>query len=355
MTAAAAPRVVVVKLAALGDLVMASTLVHGIRTRWPQAHLTWVTGEPLAPLARRLDGITRVIAVDTHALLGGSLPARVRVLLQAWRALGRTPYDLGVVAHKDRRYAALLWGARVRTRRHFPDRVAAPGVTAPGVATPDAPRGEWMGAAYARLLTQPGEPEDAPQLAPVHLTSEERAQGAAAAGAVLLAPGGARNVLRDDALRRWPVAHWVQLAQALRAQGHRLVVVGSAADVPEAHAVTQAVPDATNLVGHTSLLQLVALVAQARLVVCHDSGPMHLAALTRTPTVALFGPTAPEERIPPGVPMVAASAAAGLACAPCYDGVRYAPCTRNRCLADLSVARVLALAGSLLRAPDPAA
>lgn len=131
MTGAAAPRVVVVKLAALGDLVMASTLVHAVRTRWPQAHLTWVTGAPLVPLAQRLEGIDRVVPVDTQALLAGGLAHRARAMAQAWWRVGRTPYDLGVVAHTDPRYALLLQGARVRTVRHF--RVTPPR------------RGEYMG------------------------------------------------------------------------------------------------------------------------------------------------------------------------------------------------------------------
>jgi heptosyltransferase-2 len=333
MTGAAAPRVVVVKLAALGDLVMASTLVHAVRTRWPQAHLTWVTGAPLVPLAQRLEGIDRVVPVDTQALLAGGLAHRARAMAQAWWRVGRTPYDLGVVAHTDPRYALLLQGARVRTVRHF--RVTPPR------------RGEYMGAAYARLV---GEGEAAVQLALLRLADDELMLGADARGAVLLAPGGARNVLRDDALRRWPLGQWVQLARALRDRGERVLLVGGAGDAAEAEAIAGQVPGVENLVGRTSLVALMALVAQARLLVCHDSGPMHLAALTRTPTVALFGPTAPAERMAPGVPMVAVSAAAGLPCAPCYDGREYARCSNNRCLGEVPVARVLAAAGELLGA-----
>lgn len=49
-----------------------------------------------------------------------------------------------------------------------------------------------------------------------------------------------------------------------------------------------------NLMGRTTIRELVALIKTARLVVANDSGPMHIAAALEVPVVALFGPTAPE-------------------------------------------------------------
>jgi ADP-heptose:LPS heptosyltransferase len=53
------------------------------------------------------------------------------------------------------------------------------------------------------------------------------------------------------------------------------------------------------LAGRTSLLDLVALVASANMVVCGDTGVAHVATAVGTPSVVLFGPVAPSEWGPP--------------------------------------------------------
>ena len=52
--------------------------------------------------------------------------------------------------------------------------------------------------------------------------------------------------------------------------------------------------DFYNLMGKTTLADMVTLIQSASCIVCNDSGPMHLAAAMKKPTVALFGPTCPE-------------------------------------------------------------
>jgi ADP-heptose:LPS heptosyltransferase len=84
----------------------------------------------------------------------------------------------------------------------------------------------------------------------------------------------------------WP--HFVELADALCTRGsHAVVCAGSHVD----QRLSLPHPRCHNLTGQTSLSELPALVRNARCVVANDSGPMHLAAALRRPTVALFGPT----------------------------------------------------------------
>ena len=60
------------------------------------------------------------------------------------------------------------------------------------------------------------------------------------------------------------------------------------------------VPNTINLAGSTSFGQTAALVESADLLLCNDSGPLHLAAAYGTPSVALFGPTVAGKWQPPG-------------------------------------------------------
>ncbi|OGQ33451.1 MAG: hypothetical protein A3F16_06205 [Deltaproteobacteria bacterium RIFCSPHIGHO2_12_FULL_43_9] len=50
---------------------------------------------------------------------------------------------------------------------------------------------------------------------------------------------------------------------------------------------------AVNLAGKLSLTQLAYLLSKTRLLICNDSGAMHLASVFETPLIALFGPTSP--------------------------------------------------------------
>ena len=350
------PRILVLKLAALGDIVMASTLVGAIRRRWPCAHLTWIVGDAHAPLVRRFDGVDVVLAVPADALLAGGAVERVVAGVRTLGRIGRGPWDLALVAHGDERYETLLRGAQVKELR------ALRGDFAPT-------RDVWFGAEYARMVASGdagaagGAPADAEARSPhPPLATLTWPNGApprrARARRVLLAPGGARNVLRDDHLRRWPAERWAELAQQLVSQGCQLTLIGGAGDRAEADAVVRAValasessgaasPPASvdDRVGSSSLDATIELLASADVLVSHDSGPLHLAALTRTPAVALFGPTDPRQFVAPGADVQVMSAAAGLPCAPCYDGKGYAVCALNRCLTEVSVSRV---AGAVL-------
>lgn len=95
--------------------------------------------------------------------------------------------------------------------------------------------------------------------------------------------------------RRWPVPRFAALAAALAGDGGRVVITGSAADVPAADRIARdaGLPADAMLAGRTDLDELAALVAEADLVVSGDTGVGHLATAYRTRSVLLFGPMSP--------------------------------------------------------------
>jgi heptosyltransferase-2 len=165
---------------------------------------------------------------------------------------------------------------------------------------------------------------------------------------VALVPGGSRNILRDDPLRRWPLAHYRELASALLDQGWEVVLVGGPQDLWtlkgfEGLAVK-------NLIGQLSLVESIALFNSCDLLISHDTGPFHLAMLTSASVLGLFGPTDPRSRLP-NLPRVRVIwGGEHLACRPCYDGKNYAPCSDNRCLKEVSPAQVLDVTAEMVSA-----
>jgi ADP-heptose:LPS heptosyltransferase len=124
-----------------------------------------------------------------------------------------------------------------------------------------------------------------PELA---VTSEDLAEAHAACGLprdrlVAIHPGA------GDPRRRWPLDRFVCVAEALRDRGYVPVVVGGSADTEAGEALVTALRGcATNLAGRLSLRGLVGLLAEARLFVGNDSGPLHIAEAVGTPTVGIY-------------------------------------------------------------------
>jgi heptosyltransferase-2 len=129
--------------------------------------------------------------------------------------------------------------------------------------------------------------------------------------------------------KSWPPRHLAAFAAAAAgAEGVRVLLLGEAAARPAVAAARAAGGVAwrdtlaggagvVDLVGRTSLPEVVALLRGCALYVGNDSGLMHLAAALGTPTVGLFGSTNPDWTAPRGA-RVACVAAEGFPCSPCY-------------------------------------
>lgn len=334
-----AMRYLIIRLAALGDVAMASSLARRIRDREAGACIHWMTGRVGAQLARCFPEVDEVLEVDDLALFRGSPVARARVVAGAWRAIARGRYDRVLLAHADARYRLLTAPVRAGKVRALSREY--------GAMNPIP--GRYLGDEFARLFDDPG------HVGPIEghwALSDPRARIGAGATrdasppAVVLVPGGARNVLREDALRRWPAESYALVAGRLLSQGARVILVGDANDAWVRPAFAGLAVD--DRIGALSIADTLRVMAQASLVIAHDTGPMHLARLVRAPLVALFGPTRPAERLVEAPEVVVLWGGAQLACRPCYDGREFAACADNRCIKSVTVDEVLAAAGAFL-------
>ena len=95
-----------------------------------------------------------------------------------------------------------------------------------------------------------------------------------------------------------------------------------------------------DFIGKTNLEELLGIYSRADAVVLHDSGPLHLAGLTRIPVFALFGPTNPYEKAPLREDVFVFWDAKRYPCVPCYDGKTYACCRDYVCLKNITPERV---------------
>ena len=102
----------------------------------------------------------------------------------------------------------------------------------------------------------------------------------------------------------WPVENFIETASRLinKHQVH-VLLLGGLNDVKTADKITSNLPTdhTTNLTGKTSLSELVSVLSNCDVILCNDSGPMHVASAAGTPVVVPFGSTSPD-LTGPGVP-----------------------------------------------------
>ncbi len=192
---------------------------------------------------------------------------------------------------------------------------------------------------YAQLAEPPG--DGRPQLRRPRLTSSAELQQRAKMALEL--PGGRPPVVfcpgaEYGPAKRWPDRHFAALATALGSPSDPVWLVGSAKDRQIGERIAeQSRGTAINLCGRTSLEQAIDLLAQARCVVCNDSGLMHVAAALDRPLVAIYGSSS-FNYTPPISPM-AKIVSLELECSPCF--MRECPEGHLRCLNELTPERIL--------------
>lgn len=152
--------------------------------------------------------------------------------------------------------------------------------------------------------------------------------------------------------RSWHLDNFKELANLLQQKFNcRIVFFGGPRDAGAVEELLAAVnPPPVIAVGATSLRQSMALISRLKLMICNDSGIMHLAASLRTPLVAIYGPQSPDKFGPWGAQCRVVYRA--MSCSPCKQKffTECKPSDRDRpeCLESISVAEVLSAAGSLL-------
>jgi heptosyltransferase-2 len=314
-----------------------------IRRREPDAHVAWLCGRRVAELVSLFAGVSEVLTVDETALLRGGPLRRAAALAAVWRQLAFRRFDAIFIGHADRRYRALVFtaaSAQVRTLRRGPSPYTLP---IPG---------RYHGDEYARLLDDPASHGPIAGRFPLaDVRPMLSARRAVAPVGVVMVPGGARNVLRESALRRWPVERYRELAERLHRAGRTVTLVGDRED-GWVRPAFDGLPVRDEIGAH-DLGGTLGILAAADLVITHDTGPLHLARLVRAPLLALFGPTMPAQFIVEDANTEWIWGGADLACRPCYDGREFAACANNLCMKDISVDAVADRAFAMLvRAPD---
>jgi ADP-heptose:LPS heptosyltransferase len=259
--------VLVLRALGVGDLLTAVPALRGLRAFYPDHRLVLAAPESLAELVALTGVVDELLpTVGLDALAGPSPDVAVNLH-------GRGP-DSTRILHALRPGVSLAHA-----------HLEHPGVRGPEWKTDIHEVNRWC-----RLLDHFG------------ITADPADLGLARP--LVLSPVPAAAVVHPGCAfvaRHWPAQRYAVVARELAATGLPVVVTGNADQRPLAQQVAAAagLPQRSVLAGRTTLAQLAALVADASLVVCGDTGIAHLATAYGTPSVVLFGPVSPQHWGPP--------------------------------------------------------
>ena len=297
-----APTILVIRLSALGDVANTLPAVAGLRKRMPAARIGWLVEEPSRELVA-CSGLADEILVFPRKRLGALWsrpwlwPKALAETVRFFKRVRASHYDcaLDFQGNLKSGLAGLFSGARDRAgfaRGHcremnwlFNNILAMP-------ASRRMPRAEKH-AALAQVV--------APELTPAHVPLSGTEDDVKAVEGFLDGLNEADKLFvihpgtsRFGAFKRWPTERFGKLAQRLsREFGAACVITQGPGEESLAEAVKDASEGTAYVAPPLKIGPLIELLRRADLFVAGDTGPLHVAALLRTPTVAIFGPKDP--------------------------------------------------------------
>jgi lipopolysaccharide heptosyltransferase II len=317
-------RILLLRLERIGDLLMALPAMADVRAAAPAAQIDLVVGSWNADIARAIEPVNRVQALDARWLSREGDGLGMRSLIRAARRWRMADYDLAINFEPDIRSNLLLAAAGAAWTAGY--RSGGGGALLdlaldydPRAHTTDNAR-RLVAAAFGKAgREQPPPtlivPEDA------HANAARRLSLARGALIGLHVSGG-------RPIKQWDPERFAEVARRLLAGGEATIVLtGSAGDRPLVERVKQQLPNTgvIDVAGHVDLLTLAGILTRLDVLITGDTGPMHLATAVGTPVVAVFGPSDPARYRPRG--RFDRIVRVDLPCAPC-NRIRLPP---DRC------------------------
>ncbi|MBN2646279.1 MAG: lipopolysaccharide heptosyltransferase I [Thiotrichales bacterium] len=286
-------KVLIVRLSALGDLVMATPLLAALKTRFPNAEIHWAVQPEFADVIRNHPLIDQLILIPKgrwkEAFKAGKwlgVWREIRALKQQLRAQefdlaldlqGLIKSALWVKWSSAKRKVGL--NAKEGTARWMDEVVSGDAVDGALISSEYEALAAYLGCDTRQFWMQLPTQLDTPK--------SESLFAQVGNNYLVFCPFTTRPQ------KHWFAENWQSLA-CLFPSWQPIVILGGPADVAAAQALMQAMPQqVVNLVGQTQIQEAIALIRRAQGVIGVDTGLTHIGIAEKRPTLALFGSTLP--------------------------------------------------------------
>ncbi len=307
--------ILVLKLSAIGDVILATSSLKALRAHFPKAQIHCLTSPEGAGVLQRCPYINSVIIVDPTC-------KNFKSLWNAGQHLRRFRFDK-VIDFQNNRLSHMLGFLSLAKERYGYDNGKWSFLQSHRVKNNAS--GLSPVAHQFKILHELGiEYEDTLRL---ELWTSKREQEYAQA----LLDGEWLGLSKDMVginvaaserwdSKNWPLEHMAKLCDLLGQKNIRVFLTGQHKDKPVARQIIQrAKAKPADFTGKTNILQLAALIGRCKAYITADSAPLHVAAAMRVPVIAFFGPTDPIRHMPPTDKSIVLRKV--MNCSPCYSGV----------------------------------
>jgi len=314
----------------VGDMVMAQTLFICLKHQHPSCNIDVLAPEWSRPILERMPEVRQALSFPVgHGVLDLATRRRVAQGL-------RGQYQQAILLPNSLKSALVPFLAGI------PKRTGWKGEMRYGLLNDlrklDKARYPLMIERFMALAFEPDaslpQPYPHPQL---RIETHSRDQALARFGLSLdrpvlaLCPGA-----EFGESKRWPAAHFAEVAERKIREGWQVWLFGSKNDHPVGQDIVQRLipglrEEGVNLAGETSLAEAIDLLSCADAVVSNDSGLMHVSAALGRPLVAVYGSTSPA--FTPPLSDRVETVRLGLECSPCFD--RTCRFGHNNCMREL--------------------
>lgn len=327
-------RILVIKISAMGDVILSIPSLRALREKFPEAWIAVLVGRKSRQIARNCPYVNDTLVYEEAQGVG-----RLAHVMRMAKILAKEDYDIVIDLQNNRTSHLLAYlcskGVRAGHQNH-----------------------KW-----SFLLNRQAEQDNAFPLSPVEhqfrvlrligieeadrrlelwSTPEEDKKirdflelNWVSSSQILVGMNPGSSVRWST--KQWPVENFSKICDELAKKNIRVVITGSKEEAPLAQRLIDGTKNKPiNAVGKTTLTELTSLIKRCQVFISSDSAPMHIASSVNTPLVALFGPTDPHRHcVPPDLCEVFFKE---INCSPCY--LRSCPIGLV-CMKKITVAEVL--------------
>jgi len=336
-------KILIIKLRALGDIVLSTPVISNIRQAYPDAQVDFLVEPPGDELLEAHPDINRIVIYPWKKWKTQSWFLSNRSGIQFVQDIRREHYDLVFDLFGNPRSAFLTWlsgashrvGFNFRGRHYAYNHVIEPRGSEVHEVDFNLDALRYIGIPIKQKnLYFPALPRSEAFVR--NWIEKEGLKGKKLAGL---------HVWGSWPAKRWPLQKFAELADCLiECYGFKVVVIWGPGERKYAEAVAGMTDHPLVIAPETSLQDMGALLSKCHLVIANDSGPMHIAAAVGTPTVGIYGPTSWRLQGPYGKKHGSAYCS-GLDCLGCNR----LDCPDLHCMKNLSVRSVFKTAGEVIQ------
>ncbi|MFV0573845.1 MAG: glycosyltransferase family 9 protein [Vibrio sp.] len=278
----------ILRLSALGDVCNTIAVVQTIQRQWPDTKITWITSGLEAQLLKDIENIEVIVFNKKDGIKG---------YLELWKKLKNKKFDALLHMQYALRASIATLGIKAKYKLGFDKHRSQDfqtWFTNVKVPSPKEPHVLDGLMAFAQTL---GVTELTPTWS-IPYSADDNNWGNAQLNSnkknLVIVPAASK------AYKNWNAEGYCALIKHAQSQGWNIILAGSPAqvEIDLANEILVQTDQVTNLVGKSSIKQMVALIDKADLVVAPDTGPTHIANAMGTPVIGLYAHHNPQRTGP---------------------------------------------------------